>query len=208
MPKKKAVTKKSTHPPVKGKPVTSKKQKGSAKPTTTNSKKNGAANNSNDKNDKKYGKGSMKHSILEIVASSTVLVGLPSLKKELIRSYGCTAGKSLNTRLNKALKELTAENRSDFGKIGGSYHAGVEGDAHIQHTHEEDEEANVREKIASGDYIDCPFCKEWVSVECFIDEDSIARGAEYLCSECSSTFWSHISDSYMRGHTHEYKYSR
>lgn len=147
----------------------------------------------------------MRGRVLAIVAESDELVGLPTLKKKLKNQYGMEDSKAFNTLLNKTLRTMCEENRDDFGKIGGSYHAGPNSTAFLIHQEKEKSRAIMEKHRADGE-IDCPHCQFWCGPNCFLREDSVARGGLHECESCGKHFWSWISDGYTRGHTKEYRY--
>ncbi|RLO12991.1 hypothetical protein DYB28_015921 [Aphanomyces astaci] len=151
-----------------------------------------------------------KDRILFILAKATTLVGVPTIKKRLVEEYGLTESKAFNTNVNKALAALSSEQRADFGKVGGSYHAGDASAAYIQHFQGKAsaaaDEANAQKYMDQG-CIQCCHCGEWCPGDCEVGEDSIARGSKYKCFACDKVFWTWISDGYTTGHEVEYKYS-
>lgn len=146
----------------------------------------------------------LKDKIITIVQNSDTLMSLQKIKKLLISDYGYTDNKSFNTNVNKTLKSLVDGNDNNFGKIG-SYHGGVTSRAYLDHQEKEKKESELRNHVDAGDIL-CPYCNKWCSSDCFIDEDSVARGGRHQCEHCAEEFWSWISDNYLYGHKVEYRY--
>jgi len=96
-----------------------------------------------------------------------------------------------------------------FGKIGGSYHGGIDSIAYIDHTTKTNAANALNARSINGD-ITCPYCNKWNTSNCFIHEDSVARGGLHRCQvgDCNKEFYSWISDGYLYGHKVEYRYGR
>ncbi|RHY29407.1 hypothetical protein DYB32_005163 [Aphanomyces invadans] len=148
----------------------------------------------------------MKDRVLYVLANATVLMGLPTLKKHLMEEFALQESKVFNTNVKKALAELSASPRDDFGKIGGSYHAGMSSVAY-KAKEKADAELEDAQKYIDQGCIKCCFCGEWCPGDCELGEDSIARGSKYRCVSCNKIFWSWISDGYTVAHEVEYKKS-
>ncbi|EQC35032.1 hypothetical protein SDRG_07272 [Saprolegnia diclina VS20] len=149
----------------------------------------------------------VKERIVYIVSVATQLLGPLTIKKRLLAEFGLTESKPFASNFKKALKELSEEDRDDFGKIGGSYHGGTSSPVYLARVaKEEADAAHAAEFAAHEGCVKCCFCDHWCSDDCFIDEDSVARGGEYTCSNCHKTFWTWISDGYAYGHPIEYRY--
>lgn len=149
----------------------------------------------------------LKEKILTILSNSNTLLGLQKIKKILITEYDMKETKVFNANVNKTLKLLSEDkNEIDrFGKIGGSYHGGIRSQAYLSHEREQREKQELKKHIDDGEVL-CPYCNLWCSDECFVREDSVARGGLYLCEHCSEEFWTWISDGYSIGHKVEYRY--
>jgi hypothetical protein len=153
----------------------------------------------------------MKEKILAVLAlNEEKMLGLASIKKLLVATYDMEANKSFNTQVSKALKALGEEKRDDFGKVGGSYHAGKESAAYKEHKEKrEEEKRKAKEEAEHGDDIKCPFCQAWNDMmKSFLGEDSISRGGVFRCDQCEKKFYTWISDGYKVGHEIEYKFSK
>jgi len=156
----------------------------------------------------------LKDKILAILAKEEDLIGLASLKKKLLEQYDFPtdgADKANSNKLNKILKALVDEERNDFGKIGGSYHGGVNSPAYIAYDADRAaKQAAQDEWEAHRDELQCPYCMKWDDeMSVWKGEDSVARGGKYECSGCKKIYWTWISDYPTRklGHQKEYKYS-
>jgi hypothetical protein len=149
--------------------------------------------------------GTLKDKILAVVRNSDSLLGLQKIKRLLVEDYGLTENKAFNTNVNKAIKALVEANDENFGKIGGSYHGGVASRAYLLHQEKETKKAVLDSHRREGEIL-CPYCHNWCSSECFIEEDSVARGGRHRCEHCPKDFWSWISDGYLYGHEVEYRY--
>ncbi|OQR90769.1 hypothetical protein ACHHYP_05270 [Achlya hypogyna] len=147
----------------------------------------------------------IKERILYLVSVATELLGAPTIKKLLITEFGLTESKVFGSNVNKALKELSEAERSDFGKIRGSYHGGPTSPAFLAHEAERRVIDDIARHHEEG-CVKCCFCEHWCSEDCFLDEDSVARGGKYQCSNCDKIFWTWISDGYVMGHPVEYRY--
>jgi DNA-directed RNA polymerase subunit RPC12/RpoP len=151
----------------------------------------------------------VKEKILHLLAKEDKLIGLATIKKILKNEYEIDDSKANNSRIAKALKELEEEERDDFGKIGGSYHAGESSTAYQVHaTEEAAKEAERKFLEEHEDVYQCPYCKSWNDeMKSWKGEDSIARGSKYQCLTCKEFFYSWISDwsTNKVGHTVEYK---
>ncbi|KAF0699484.1 Aste57867_9954 [Aphanomyces stellatus] len=146
--------------------------------------------------------------ILFIVQGATSLVGLPTLKKRLIDEFGLTDSPTFRKNVAKALATLSESGRSDFGKIGGSYHGGEASEAYLAHKEAQDtaqEAAEEDEKMKDSGCTKCCWCDQWCDDDCCLGEDSIARGSKYKCVHCDRIYWTWISDGYVYGHPVEYK---
>src|SRR5688572_28107082 len=75
----------------------------------------------------------LKDKILDLVQNAEAFVSLVALKKTLAEQYEVPDTSANNTKILKTLKALLEENRNDFGKIGGSYHGGVNSLAYERH---------------------------------------------------------------------------
>lgn len=149
--------------------------------------------------------GTLKEKILSIVENSETLISLQKLKKELVVRYGLANNKAFNTNVNKVLKALLDSNDENFGKIGGSYHGGVASRAYLDYSEKEKKKLILQKHQDEGEIL-CPYCNSWCSSECWIEEDSVARGGLHQCEHCAEEFWSWISDGYLYGHKQEYCY--
>mmetsp|Transcript_4540 Transcript_4540/g.9904 ORF Transcript_4540/g.9904 Transcript_4540/m.9904 type:complete len:222 (-) Transcript_4540:47-712(-) len=150
--------------------------------------------------------GTMKAQILALVAGETKALSLQAIKKALI-AVGHTDSPRFVTQVNKTLKQLVDEKRSDFGKIGNSYHAGPGSDACRRAKGKAEADAEEARRLAAGE-LDCCWCGTWSDDHDWIDEDSIARGSSHECVNCGEIFWTWISDGYTRGHEVEYRKSK
>ena len=82
----------------------------------------------------------LKDKIIAVLSKEDNMIGLASLKKQLLEQYDFpTDGgdKANSNKLNKTLKAMVDEDRNDFGKVGGSYHGGVNSAAFIAYSAEE-----------------------------------------------------------------------
>lgn len=156
----------------------------------------------------------LKEKILAILSKEDNMVGLASLKKQLLEQYEFPtdgADKANSNKLNKTLKAMLDEERNDFGKIGGSYHGGANSPAFIAYDAERAaKQAAQDEWDAHAGELQCPYCKKWDNeMAVWKGEDSVARGGKYECSGCKKIYWTWISDYSTRklGHQKEYKYS-
>jgi hypothetical protein len=147
----------------------------------------------------------LKEKILAVVRGSDSLMSRQNIKSLLINDYGVTENKAFNTNVNKALKALIETNEETFGKVGGSYHSGVTSRAYLLHQEKEGANSALESHRRAGNIL-CPYCGHWCTHECFIEEDSVARGGHHQCQHCHKTFWSWISDGYLYGHKVEYRY--
>ena len=129
----------------------------------------------------------LKDKILDIVAIADDLVSLPSLKKKLIKDYDVPESIQFNSNVNKTVKGLLDSNNDKFGKIGGSYHSGIESAAYIKHTEKVAKEEELLQHQRAGEFV-CPYCSMW-TVARWIREDSVARGSLNECTLCSREFW-------------------
>jgi len=160
----------------------------------------------NRKNKQKKISTTLKEKILTILSNSETLIGLQKIKKILINEYNLNNTKLLNTNVNKTLKLLVEENDiENFGKIGGSYHGGIRSKAYLSYQKEQEKKQEINEHRNNGDVL-CPYCNLWCDGDCFVREDSVARGGLYVCEHCSEDFWTWISDGYLYGHKVEYRY--
>lgn len=182
-------------------------------PTSTKKRKASSADVAVDKDagEKKkstpaVSKMTMKDKIQAILDSTPKLIGLPTIKKLLMETYAIEDSKIFVSNVNKALKSLVETEA--VGKVGGSYHGGKTSASFLQYQKDcEEAEAKRIEEAEHEGETQCPFCDKWCSEECFVKEDSVARGGEHFCDDCGSTFWTWISDDYKYGHEFEYKYS-
>eukprot|EP00039_Didymoeca_costata_P004164 m.71757 g.71757 ORF g.71757 m.71757 type:complete len:185 (+) comp12273_c0_seq1:306-860(+) len=148
----------------------------------------------------------MKKAILKLTKDAGDAVSLHYIKKKL-PEFGFAENSGFNKMVLKNVKALAAENRPDFFQWGGKYSYKKDCPSKVEKEAQEKKEAELKERTDNGE-IQCPWCEEWVSGDCFVDEDSIARGGIFECSECSKTFYSWISDGYTIGRKVEYKYSK
>jgi len=163
----------------------------------------------------KFGKAlTLKEKILAVLSKEEGMVGLASIKKQLLEQYDFpTDGvdKANSNKLNKTLKAMVDEERDDFGKIGGSYHGGIHSAAYIAYSAAEAaKKAAQDEWDAHKDELQCPYCGTWDNeMAVWKGEDSIARGSKFQCSGCKKTYWTWISDftTNKLGHRQEYKFS-
>ncbi|KAF0699483.1 Aste57867_9953 [Aphanomyces stellatus] len=140
--------------------------------------------------------------ILFIVHGATSLVGLPTLKKRLVGEFGMTDSPAFRKNVAKTLVALYG--RSDFGRIGGSFHGGETSEVFLAATAAQ-KAAEEEKKMKAAGLIQCCWCEKWCDVDCFICEDSIARGGKHKCGQCGRIFWTWISDGYTNGHRVEYR---
>ncbi|RHY54692.1 hypothetical protein DYB30_004240 [Aphanomyces astaci] len=148
---------------------------------------------------------SLKDRIVSIVTESSIMLGAPTIKKKLVHDFGLVNSRAFNTNVNKALKELADDDdRKDFGKCGGSYHAGPTSAAYLAHVAKETEAGQLEAYKREGRVL-CCHCNQWTLNE-FIREDYVARGAECLCCGCNKTYFTWISDGYTEGHEVEYRF--
>ncbi|KAF0692882.1 Aste57867_16084 [Aphanomyces stellatus] len=166
----------------------------------------------------------MNDRILYLVRKATTLLGAPTIKKQLIQEFGAKDTPQFRKSVTDTLASLLESGRADFGKIGGSYHAGYASDiiaAHMDAARKHpDEAANWYDYIAArakakaeaagksgaarDDGLACCWCGQWCNNDdTFLDEDSSARGAKHRCTHCHRIFWTWISDGVS--HTVEYK---
>lgn len=125
---------------------------------------------------------SLKEKILHLLSLQDKLIGLASIKKILKEDYDIEDNKANNNRINKTLKELSEEEgRDDFGKVGGSYHGGVNSPAYQEYAEQESEKEAKRKAAAEHpDDFQCPYCDAWNdALETWRGEDSIARGSKF-----------------------------
>lgn len=146
----------------------------------------------------------LKQKILAIVAEADTLLGLPSIKRELIAQYGHEDSKIFRANVNKAIKSLLDERHEGFGKVGGSYHAGQESIAFRNNAAQKLKQSELDEHARRGESL-CPYCNSW-GEHTFLREDSVARGGRHQCLNCPKKFWTWISDMYLFGHKVEYRY--
>ncbi len=152
----------------------------------------------------------LKDKILHILSKEVSLVGLASLKKLLSEQYEIEATTANNNKLNKTLKALCDEERDDFGKLGGSYHGGINSAAFIAHdTERAAKQAILDEYEAHDGEVQCPYCMIYNDeLATWKGEDSVARGSKYECTGCKKMFYTWIDDHTTRlGHKKEYKFS-
>ncbi len=151
----------------------------------------------------------MKEKILHLLAKQEKLIGLVTIKKILKEEYDVEDNKANNTRITKTLKDLSEEERDDFGKIGGSYHGGDNSVAYQEYAEKEAQKEARRQFLElHKDELQCPHCETWNDeMACWLGEDSVARGGKYRCKDCNKLFYTWISDYDTRvGHKIEYRY--
>jgi transcription elongation factor Elf1 len=179
--------------------------------TKTATRRKSVAVSGNSKKASSVAPKTMKERILAVLSENNdKLLGLASVKKCLIAKFNLEASKSFNTQVVKALRGLEEdEGRMDFGKTGGSYHAGPNSPAFKKYRkREEEKEQERKDALEHEDELKCPFCNGWNSeITTLLDEDSIARGSIHRCQHCREKFYTWISDGYHVGHPVEYKYS-
>lgn len=157
---------------------------------------------------KKRKPAAIRNCILEMVAEADSLISAVRIKKNLVSDHGMVDSKQFNTNVNKILKSMSENEPADkFGKIGGSYHGGTNSQAYLDHTECTTKAAELKQHEINGE-IKCCYCGLWNSRDCFVREDSVARGGLHKCESpaCLKEFWSWISDGYIYGHRKEYRF--
>jgi len=151
---------------------------------------------------KKAAPKTFKDQILAILADADAPIGLPSIKKELIARFGREDSSRFRKSVGTALKALEASNLPNFGKVGGSYHAGADS-AVGRRIAEEAAEAKVKEERELAGHILCPWCQTWNDgLKSWDTEMPDARGSAYTCTApveegaqgCTKKFYLSIND--------------
>ena len=170
----------------------------------------GSGSGSNDAAPKTKARGSKKKAapktfkdqILAILADADAPIGLPSIKKELIARFGREDSSRFRKSVGTALKALEASNLPNFGKVGGSYHAGADS-AVGRRIAAEAAEAKVKEERELAGHILCPWCQTWNDgLKSWDTEMPDARGSAYTCTApveegaqgCTKKFYLSIND--------------
>ncbi|OQS02942.1 hypothetical protein THRCLA_21288 [Thraustotheca clavata] len=179
------------------------KRKATTSPRSEKRSKKSADNNSNEA--RKAKAKTMKARILYLVSVATGLLSGAAIKKLLVSEFGNKESKKFNSNVNEILKDLVEEERDDFGKIKGKYYGGESTPAFKKHCDQISQEEKIQ-KLKDEGLIECCFCEHLCDEDCFVDEDSVARGGEYRCSKCKKTFWTWISTGYTQAHPIEYRY--
>jgi hypothetical protein len=153
--------------------------------------------------------GTIKDKILAIVAASDELVSSIRIKKLLVSEYGIAESSAFNTNVNKTLKGMGDELdqlRDVFGKIGGSYHGGINSKPYLDHVERTEKEEEMKAHRMNDETF-CCYCNQW-NKSTFIREDSVARGGLVQCvmEGCGKEYFVWISDDYLYGHEVEYRY--
>jgi hypothetical protein len=154
----------------------------------------------------------VKSQILTVVGDADRLVGLATIKSELMSRFHREDTAMYRKNVTKALKTLTDENRCDFVKHKGSYYAGA--DSKVGHMLDQEAET-AREVEKRRGWLVCAWCGDWNKEEDLKDfqEAFDARGGSYRCSaeHVSKRFWVSMATqpgetmkSYHKGGYHKF----